>query len=267
MTGRRETTFSVPGMDCPTEEQLVRLALADLPDVTALRVDLAARTVTVTHVGAAGQVLGALEPLGFGARIERTTPVGAGEPPTPAPAQQRGVLIVVLLLNAAMFVVEIIAGVLAESTGLIADSLDMLADASVYGIALAAVGGSAIARRRAARTSGWLQMGLAGVVLLDVGRRLVQGSDPVSGAMIAVSALALTVNVVCLGLLAGHRGNGLHMRASWIFTTNDVLANAGVILAGILVAATGSAVPDLLIGAAVAVLVGNGARRILAMSR
>jgi Co/Zn/Cd efflux system component len=78
-----------------------------------------------------------------------------------------------------------------------------------------------------------------------------------------VSLLALAANVSCLLLLARHRHGGAHMKASWIFSTNDVLANLGVVSAGVLVAWTGSRVPDLAIGAAVALLVLSGALRIL----
>ena len=81
--------------------------------------------------------------------------------------------------------------------------------------------------------------------------------------MIGISLLALAANVTCLLLIARHRHGGAHMKASWIFSTNDVLANLGVIAAGALVALTGSRLPDLLIGAAVALLVFVGAVRIL----
>jgi Co/Zn/Cd efflux system component len=177
------------------------------------------------------------------------------------------VLVAVLAINAAMFVVELAAGLWAGSTGLIADSLDMLADATVYAIALAAVGGVAVHQRRSARASGWLQLGLALLVLLDVGRRALAGAEPESAWMIAVGILALLANVTCMALLAAHRRGGMHLRASWIFTTNDVLANLGVIVAGQLVALTGSAWPDLAIGTAIAVLVASGAVRILRMAR
>ena len=81
--------------------------------------------------------------------------------------------------------------------------------------------------------------------------------------MIGISALALAANVSCLFLLARHRHGGAHMRASWIFSTNDVLANLGVMVAGALVAWTGSRLPDLVVGTVVAALVLLGAVRIL----
>jgi len=167
-----------------------------------------------------------------------------------------------LAINAAMFCVEMAAGWLAQSTGLIADSLDMFADAAVYGLALYAVG-HAGRQLRAARLSGWLQLLLALGALGEVLRRWLAGSAPEPLPMMGIALLALAANLACMALLARHREGGAHMRASWIFSTNDVLANLGVILAGALVAWSGSNVPDLVIGALIGLLVLNGARRIL----
>lgn len=188
----------------------------------------------------------------------RTAGAGDGEKRT---------LAIVLSINLVMFVVELVAGWLAESMGLLADSLDMLADAGVYGAAWLAVGSNAVRQARAARTSGVIQLVLAAAVAAEVVRRAYAGSAPVSLLMIAVSALALVANAVCLGLLRKHRHGGVHMRASWIFTATDVQANAGVILAGVLVRLTGSAWPDLVIGLAVCGLVVQGGVRILRQVR
>jgi Co/Zn/Cd efflux system component len=246
-------------MDCATEELLVRIALESVPGVDAVDVDLRARTVSVRHRGDGAKVRAALAPLGLGA------PQEAGGAST-MPAAQRRALTAVLGINAAMFVIEFAAGLWTGSLGLVADSLDMLADAVVYGIALAAVGGTAAAQQRSARTSGWLQLGLAGMVLVEAVRRTVVGAQPDPVGMIAVGLLALVANVSCVLLLAGQRRGGVHMRASWIFTMNDTLANAGVIAAGALVAVTGSRWPDLVVGAAIAALVASGAWRILRLS-
>ncbi|MCD8514443.1 MAG: cation transporter, partial [Burkholderiaceae bacterium] len=91
------------------------------------------------------------------------------------------------------------------------------------------------------------------------------GSEPESMLMMSIALLALLANVTCLMLIARHRHGGAHMKASWIFSANDVLINAGVIVAGALVAWTGSHYPDLLIGTLIGVIVLNGARRILAL--
>jgi Co/Zn/Cd efflux system component len=178
-------------------------------------------------------------------------------------ARERRTLRWVLGINAAMFAIELGAGWVAQSTGLIADSLDMLADASVYGLSLYAVGRAARLKLRAAHASGVLQAALALGALAEVTRRLVGGSAPEPPAMIAVSLLALAANVASLALVSRHRAGGAHMKASVIFSTNDVLANLGVMAAGALVAWTGSRLPDLAVGAAVALLVLSGAVRIL----
>ena len=182
---------------------------------------------------------------------------------TPEVRDETCTLRILLGINAVLFLVEIVAGWLAQSTGLIADSLDMLADAFVYGLSLYAVGRSSREKLRAAHASGVLQAVLAAGVFVDVARRWVTGSAPEPPAMIGISALALAANVTCLFLLARHRHGGAHMRASWIFSTNDVLANLGVMAAGALVAATGSRLPDLVIGTFVGALVLLGAVRIL----
>lgn len=85
--------------------------------------------------------------------------------------------------------------------------------------------------------------------------------------MMSIALLALAANASCMALIAKHRGGGVHMRASWIFSTNDVIADVGVIVAGALVEWTGSALPDLVIGTAIALVVLSGAARILRISR
>jgi Co/Zn/Cd efflux system component len=85
--------------------------------------------------------------------------------------------------------------------------------------------------------------------------------------MLGTAALALAANATCLLALARHRGGGVHMQASWIFSTNDVIANVGVILAGALVSWTRSAIPDLVIGTIIGLVVLRGAVRILRLGR
>ena len=170
-------------------------------------------------------------------------------------------------INLAMFVVELGAGLYAESAGLLADALDMLADAMVYAIGLAAVGGALAVKARAASLSGWLQILLGAMVAVEVLRRLVYGSEPMSVAMVGVGGLALLANVTCLVLISSHRKGEVHMRASWIFSRNDVIANLGVIVAGVLVAMTASRLPDLVIGAALSLLVIRGGITILGEAR
>ena len=180
---------------------------------------------------------------------------------------QSRVLIILLVINAVMFVMELVTGILAESTGLIADSLDMLSDAVVYGIGLYAVGRAASAKITAAFASGYFQIALALIVALDVSRRVIFGSDPEPAYMVLIGLVALAANILCLGLIAKHRDGGVHMRASWIFSRNDVIANVGVILSGGLVFLTGVRWPDLVIGLAIAYVVFRGAMTIVADAR
>ena len=103
------------------------------------------------------------------------------------------------------------------------------------------------------------------MALSEVVRRFIAGSEPVSGLMMGMGLVALIANVICLVLISKKRDAGAHMKASYIFSANDVIANAGVILAGFLVAMTGSNYPDLVIGTVVGLIVLNGARRILSL--
>ena len=175
-------------------------------------------------------------------------------------------LMALLTINGVMFVAEVIVGWIAESTALLADSLDMLADATVYGIALYAASRSGGTQRTAARVSGVLQIALGLGVLVEVIRRAVFGSEPTSHLMIGAGTVALAANLVCLRLIAKHRDGGAHMRASWIFSKNDVIANTGVIVAGLLVMVSGSRVPDLVVGSIVVMVVVRGGVQILADS-
>jgi len=171
---------------------------------------------------------------------------------------EKKVLWILLGINAAMFVGEFIGGWLADSTGLIADSLDMLADAGVYGISLYAVGRTLRHKASAAMVSGIFQIMLAFAVVGDVTRRFVVGSEPESGLMAGIALIALIANLTCLILISKHRKGEVHMRASWIFSANDVIANMGVIIAGGLVFLTGSRIPDLVIGFIISVVVLRG---------
>jgi len=178
-------------------------------------------------------------------------------------AQERKTLKIVLAINFAMFVVELTLGLIAQSSGLITDSLDMLADASVYAIGLYAVGRSQNIQGNLVRYSGFILIMLAIFALSDVVRRFIYTSEPVSALMIGVGLIALIANLTSLTLINKHRHDGVHMRASWIFTRVDVIANAGVIVAGILVLALGSRLPDLIIGSIIALVVLSGGIKIL----
>jgi len=174
----------------------------------------------------------------------------------------RRALTTLLALNGTMFVVELVSGWRAEPMGLIADGLDMGADAAVYLLALLAIGAAESRKLRAARFAGRVQLALAVLALLELARRAVMGSTPEPPTMVVVSLAALAVNVWCLVLLRRHRHGEVHLEAAWIFSATDVQANLGVLLAGALVAAFDSAIPDLVVGLIVCGLVLRGAIRI-----
>lgn len=257
--------FHIAAMDCAAEEQLVRMALSDVDGIDRIEFHSDRRDVVIDHQTSPDTIEAALQSLDLGVRhVDDTSEIG----PAADPGRERNALIVALIINAGFFVGELTVGVISRSMGLVADALDMGADASVYALSLAAVGTAAARKKQLARTSGYLQLGLATVGLFEVIRRFVvdiELPDPTS--MIVVSALALVGNAITLVVLHRVRSGEAHLQASWIFTANDIKVNALVIAAALGVALTDSALPDLFAGAVIFVVVANGARRILGLSR
>lgn len=174
---------------------------------------------------------------------------------------------ILLCINGFMFFAEFFFGWVAQSVALIADSLDMLADAMVYAVSLYAVSRGPRVKAHSALLNGRLQSFLGIAALLEVVRRLIVGSEPRPSYMIVVAMAALVANVICLLLLAKHRQGEVHMRATWICSRNDVIANVGVIVGGALVALLHSQIPDLVIGMLIALVVLNGGVQILREGR
>ena len=269
-SGNWISVYTVPKMDCPSEERMIRLALNGFEDIRGLSFDLSDRRLKVVHDGEAEPITAKLATLGLGASLQETA---AADPESIkalggtaiSAEQESGTLRWLLGINAVLFAVEMTAGLIAQSTGLIAESLDNFADAAVYGLALYAVGHSVKMQVRAAHLAGVLQLILAVGALAEVVRRFVFGSEPESLVMMGIAFIALIANTTCLLLISKHREGGAHMKASWIFSANDVVINLGVITAGALVAWTGSNYPDLIIGSIAGIIVLNGARRILAL--
>ena len=182
-------------------------------------------------------------------------------------AQERRILTIALVLNAAMAVIGGVAGWMGQSTGLLADALDMLSDATAYAIGLAAIGRGARFKANAAWLSGSVLLVLGLGVLLEVGRRVFQGAEPLSGWMIGTACLSLVVNLTVLRMLAPLKSGEVHLRATWIFTRADVVANVGVIVAGILVLVLASPYPDYVIGTLIGLYVIKEALEILSDAR
>lgn len=182
-------------------------------------------------------------------------------------ARERRILGIALALNAGMAIVGAVAGWIAQSTGLLADALDMLSDATAYAIGLLAIGRSGRFKANAARLSGSVLLLLGIGVLVEVGRRVLHGAEPSSGWMIGVALLSLVVNMTVLRMLSPLRSGDVHLRASWTFTRADVVANVGVVLAGVLVALLGAPYPDFIIGALIGLYVIKEAAEILRDAR
>lgn len=178
-------------------------------------------------------------------------------------AADRKILWQVLLINLGQCVAGTAVGLIADSTAVIGSALDNLADASVYGVSLYAVGRAAAIKVRAARLSGWLLLGLALVLLVEVLRRFFGGEPPLGPAMMAMAAVNAALNLVCLRLLKRHRGEDVNFKASAIFTNNDSIVNLAIVLSGALVMWSGSNVPDLVLGVVVCAVAANGGREIL----
>lgn len=260
----KKTTLSIPRMDCAAEERLVRMTLEGRPGIVRLDADLGARQVSVVHEGDPESVANLVRRLNLGGEIIETTEVSElDEVPRPSGAEEARVLKIVLAINAGMFVAEAIGALLADSSALLADSLDMFADAAVYGIALFGVHRARATQVKAARVSGVLQLLLAVGAISEVVRRIIFGSEPEAALMVTVALVALVANATSMWLLASHRRGGAHMKASWIFTTNDVIANLGVIVAAVLVRVLSSPLPDLVVATIIALVVLSGAIRIL----
>ena len=182
-------------------------------------------------------------------------------------AQEQRVLRIALALNAAMAIIGGIAGWIAQSTGLLADALDMLSDATAYAIGLIAIGRTTRFKANAAWLSGSVLLVLGLGVLVEVGRRVIHGAEPLSGWMIGTALLSLAVNVTVLRMLSPLKSGEVHLRATWLFTRADVVANFGVILAGILVLWLGSPYPDFFIGTLIGLYVIKEAVEILGDAR
>ncbi|MCM2350495.1 MAG: cation diffusion facilitator family transporter [Bacteriovoracaceae bacterium] len=252
-------------MDCPSEERIIRLKLEDHAEIQNLDFNIPGRELTVIHLGDANKLLNDLVPLNFGASIKSSFDIITNGPEisTPGNKDEWKLLIMLLLINGGMFFIEFSFGIFAESMGLISDSLDMLADAGVYGISLYAVGKALTVKKKSALINGLFQFVLGFGVIFETVRRFIYGSDPEPAYMIFVSLMALAANVYCLALLSKHKDGEVHMQASYICSSTDVMANVGIVLAGVAVFLTKSPYPDLVIGMIVTVIVLRGAITIL----
>jgi cobalt-zinc-cadmium efflux system protein len=176
---------------------------------------------------------------------------------------ERRTLWIVLLLNAAIAAGFFVTGLIGDSSALIANGVDNLSDTAVYALSLIALSHGPTWKTRAATVSGVMLLIFAVGILIDVGRRYVQGSDPIGPTMMVMSAIAGVVNYVCLRLLQKLKQPDVNLRAATTFSFNDFISNGGILIAGALVLWLGTNWPDLLVGLATALIAIKGGIEIL----
>ena len=263
----QKTLFEITKMDCPSEENLIRMKLDGISSIKHLDFDIPNRLLTVFHSGEINQIEHSILELNLGGKKLSTEQIEQSD--FNEKNNQKKILWTVLAINFVFFIIEITTGLISKSMGLVADSLDMLADAFVYGISIFAVGGSIIRKKRIAKLAGYFQITLAILGFVEVLRRFF-GSEQIPNfrTMVVVAIFALIANGICLYLLQKSKGKEeAHMKASMIFTSNDVIINIGVITAGLLVHWLNSNKPDLIVGTIVFILVFQGALRILKLGK
>jgi len=262
-----KTVFKISKMDCPSEENLIRMKLDGVSSINYLDFDIPNRNLIVFHNGQMEQIEKLIMELNLGGK--KLTSEQTDQTEFSENSNQRKLLWTVLAINFAFFLIEMSTGIVSKSMGLVADSLDMLADSLVYGISLFAVGGTLSRKKRIAKLAGYFQLTLAIVGFVEVLRRFLGAERiPDFSTMIIVSIFALIANGICLVILQKSKSKDeAHMKASMIFTSNDVIINLGVIIAALLVNWLDSSKPDLIIGSIVFILIIQGAFRILKLGK
>ena len=181
-----KSIFEITQMDCPSEENLIRMKLDGVSSIANLDFDITNRKLTVFHKGQIDEIEQSILQLNLGGKLlttEETDQIEFKEH-----KNQKKLLWTVLGINFAFFVIEMATGLISESMGLVADSLDMLADSFVYGISLFAIGGTLIKKKRIAKIAGYFQILLATIGFLEVLRRFFGAEKlPDFSTMIIVS--------------------------------------------------------------------------------
>ena len=181
-------------------------------------------------------------------------------------ASHRRVLWIVLAVNTVMFFVEGMAGLLAHSTSLLADALDMLGDALVYGFSLFVLNRSARWQASASLVKGVFMLLFGLGVLGEAAYKVFYPVMPEAGMMGVVGSLALAANLGCFLLLYRHRDDNLNMSSTWLCSRNDLIANVGVLIAAGCSYWLASRWPDILIGTLIATLFLHSAFNVLRQS-
>ncbi|MDD2488160.1 MAG: cation transporter [Bacteroidales bacterium] len=270
-----KSIFNISKMDCPSEENLIRMSLEGISSIISLKFNIDKRELIIIYEGEISKIQNRIHSLNLGESIIKTIEIekdvlfeADNFNNESNKAKQRLALKLVLIINFAFFLIEITIGLFSNSMGLVADGLDMLADAFVYGMSLLVVGLSVISKKRVALFSGYIQIFLAIFGFIEVLRRFVFSDFvPDYKLMIIISILALIANVLSLFILKRLDSQEAHIKASVIFSSNDIIINMGVILAGVLVFVYNNLIPDLIIGGITFALVFYGAIRILKLGK
>ncbi|MCC4293403.1 cation transporter [Brevundimonas aurantiaca] len=180
---------------------------------------------------------------------------------------QRRILLVVLALNALLFVGLGVGGLAADSSALLANAVDNGSDAAVYLISFLAVGRALIWKTRAAQASGVMLLIFSVLVLLDALRRSLTGTEPVGPTMMVLAVVAAVINLICLLLIRRQHSGDVNMKAAETFSLNDFASNGGILVAGGLVMWLNQSWPDLLVGVLVAAIAAKGGIDILRDAR
>lgn len=242
--------YRVVGMDCADDAREIEAAVRALPTVADARVSVASQVLTLRLLvdQPATDINTTIEALGY--RLDSIDDKSA----THLTAQYRRALWIVVLLNVGFGVAEIIAGFIARSQALKADALDFLGDGLITLFGIAALGWSLLWRARAALMQGMFLGALGVAVVVSTIYRIFVQQQPEAEVMGLMAVLALLVNVGAAAVLIPHRAEDANARAIWLFSRNDAIGNAAVIVAAVLVGWTRTPWPDLVVAAIVASL-------------
>jgi Co/Zn/Cd efflux system component len=181
--------------------------------------------------------------------------------------RQRRVLTVVLVINAATFLMMVIAAMLSNSTSLLSGALDNFGDAVTYALSFAVVGAATAVKARVALFKGMMILGAAIAVALQITWRILNPETPVVETMGLAALLNLGANLVCLRLLTAYRDGDINMASAWECSRNDLMEGSSVIVAAIAVWLFDSGWPDLAIAIALLILFVRSAIRVLGAAR
>lgn len=180
-----------------------------------------------------------------------------------AKKDQRRVLIIVMIINFTMFFGEFTGGLIARSSALMADSVDMFGDGVVYALSLYALHRGAKWEAGAAIIKGVIILVFGAAILWEIADKIANGVPPSSTLMLVFGSIALAANLICLALLWRFRNRNVNMSSTFECSRNDVISNVGVLVAAGLVGMLGSAWPDIAVGALIAIIFLRSAWKVL----